>query len=328
MGKRGKKVSNETKLKVLRYVNKDKYSIPYTAEHFNISESEVRKIVRDDKRRRLEEEQKQHVTSLLIEDVTNHWKELRTLVKRMRDELSLPSSWDSFVEDFGGSGMHSQYSHDKLRIVFIWEVKEDDRVRVRLLCPVESDDRVEHLFKGLQDHLANSESSGILQTLEDRRTKGGEYLTLCHNLFLEVKNDIKEKRGVEIALSTDEEGFGITQQFVLTICVDAVNRASGFPLVSDFKYKHEPLPNGTYVLRFGANAIAVASSEIQLSSYEVMHKELRTKYSQSESSRSIAELCKEITELDMGISSELQKFSLTVPLPGYCELCKKALGLE
>lgn len=262
------------------------------------------------------------------EELVKHRQDLKRLAERLRSQLRLPSSWYSFVEDFGESGTHSQYSHDKLKVVFLWEVKEENGVRVRLLCPVEQDSEVRHLFKSLSDHLANSEFSGILQTLDERRVKGGQYLTLCNKLFLAVKNKTRQMTGVEVPSSIDGEGFGVTKAFLLTICVDAVNRASGFPLASDLKYKRELLPSNIYVLRFGANAIALAPSKDELNGYQEMHKELRTKYGQSSLSKNIAKLSTNITELETHISSELERFSLTVPVPGYCDLCKKALGLD
>jgi len=260
-------------------------------------------------------------------ELDQHWQDLKRLSQRLRTELHLPLVEHSFIEDFGEAGSHEKYSSEGHEVLFLWEMMADNGV-IRLLGSVEQEVEVRHLFSSLREHLANSEFSDVLQSLDNRRVKGGEYLSLCNKLYLTVAKEITKRTGTEVPSSIDGEGFGVTKQFVLTICVDAVNRASGLPQALNFEYTHELLCKDIYGLRFGASSITLAPSANELGIYEEMHKELRAEYGEVELSKGIAKLSGKVRNLEVIMSSELQRFSLIVPLPGYCELCKKAIGLQ
>lgn len=257
------------------------------------------------------------------QEFEKHANYVRDLARSWAYQHRLPNISSLFIEDLGGSGRHSKgIFDDQGESKLAWGVSHDGR-EVRLLCPIEVDSEVEAIFRELQDHLANSEFSGTLQILERRRVSGGEILALCNKLYHLVVQEIHEKIGGTLRYRADRKDYGIEEHaFTLSICVDEVNRASGFNLYSNLKYDRMKLDDKAYVLLFGSYPIALESSEQELNKYEEAHRETRTKHPGHDIAKRIYRLTKELDELDNKVFEELDSITRVIVLPGYCNTCK------
>jgi len=265
-------------------------------------------------------------------ELERHWGDLRKVAERLRDELQPPSTWDSFIQDFGVPGMHWRPVKTGSGFSYGWQVMENGKT-IKLLCPVEGDGELEPPLESLTSHLKNSNFAMLVELLEQRRLMGGNYLFRCNSLIQRVYTDIKtitEREDASFPYERNDPGF--TQWFPLTICVIAIETARGNANFWKLKYSKDPITDSPYQwLKYGDYGIIMTLKREQLDPYEKLHKELIDRYTEgrnSRTARSIAEVINKLNNLEKRITARLKTFCYTVPLPGHCELCSKALGLE
>lgn len=133
-----------------------------------------------------------------------------------------------------------------------------------------------------------------------------------------MRGEVEEMKRAEVPRGYKAEP-GITTWFPLTVCMEAVEKASSFEAL---EYVHEAVQDGLYGLRFASYMIAAASSEDKRDRYEEMHRKLKDRHARSPEAREIVKFYEELREFEQHISSEPQKFSLTVYLPGHCDFCQ------
>jgi len=238
-----------------------------------------------------------------------HAKQVQGLAQRLRAELRLPSTWEVFSVPVRGQ----HHSTDNLS----WNVLEDGAA-IELSWNIEGDTEVEHLLRSLLSHLATSGFASVPDEIEEWKQRLAHYLAECYRLLARVRCDVEEMTGAEVPQRYKVEP-GITVWFPLTICVEAVEKASSFEAL---EYVHDAAQGGLYGLWFASCMIAAASSEEDRDGYEKIHRKLRDRHACSPEGRDIAKFYEELQDVERRISSQLQKFSLTVHLPGHCDLCR------
>jgi len=190
MPKRGKKVTEQKKAKVLNLLGQH-YSVDYVARNQNISQREVRKIRRDELQK---EEQKQ----------------LEELKAPLKAQLTVPAPETVLIDNFGDPGPHSiLLTQDIFRVtwentgydtsVFKVVAREkrltavEDEINVvvspdgtlELFCPVEKDEVFAKLL------------SSLSQTAQDHFTlwkqRGGEYLARCTDVRWQIHTEANDR---------------------------------------------------------------------------------------------------------------------------------------
>jgi len=79
------------------------------------------------------------------------------------------------------------------------------------------------------------------------------------------------------------------------------------------------------VLKAGDFYIAILPNS-QLVKFEQVHEVLSEEYSKHNIAEKFLDLLEEIKKLENKISSEFERFSRLIPLPGQCEVCEKAVA--
>lgn len=271
------------------------------------------------------------------DELKTHCESIRGLVQRLRNELQFPSSWDSFINDFSGPGVHWQSKEVGSGFLYGWEVADKKGEAPKLIYPLEADEAGKQLYESLISHLKTSNFSHTAESLEKIKTMGGEYLLRCHNLMVRVETDIRGTKVGKNATFPFERGDpGFTRWFPLIICVGAIETARGNPpfvnLSHKEAYREEPIPQFLHKwLRYGDYGIVMVTKEEQTDDYKELHKDLMDRYSEgskSRTARAIAEVVIKSRDLEKHIATKLEKFSHTVPFPGYCELCREAIRMK
>lgn len=188
MGKRGKKVTEEKKAKVLDMLD-EHYSVDYIAKRQDISKSEVRKIRRDAPRK---EEQRQ----------------LKEAQVRFKAQLAVPAPEAILIDNFGNPGPHSiPLKQDIFRVS--WEntgydtamlevIKEswgaaEGKVNVvvspngtmELFCPVEE----ETIFQKLLSSL----SEAAQEQFTVWKQRAGDYLAKCTDIRWRIHTEANDR---------------------------------------------------------------------------------------------------------------------------------------
>ncbi len=212
MPKRGKKVSDPKKAKVLQLLD-EHYSVDYVARNQDISPSEVKKIRRDALRK---EEQKQ----------------LEELTALFKAQLAVPAPEIILIDDFGDPGPHNiPLKQDVFRVS--WEnrgydssvfkvTKEkgltaaEDQVNVvvspdgalGLFCPVEKD--------ALFPKLLSSLSQGAQEQFTVWKQRGGDYLAMCTDIRWQIHTDANDRVFQLVFYEIGREAFTEVGQPFLT----------------------------------------------------------------------------------------------------------------
>jgi len=133
-----------------------------------------------------------------------------------------------------------------------------------------------------------------------------------------VKDEVEGSYDVSIPMH-DQQQPGFTPWFLVTICGDAIERASGVSYITDSWYKYEGLD-----LRCGAFLICKCMSNKDLDVYRNAHVALMAKWAASQLAKEIAKQRSCLYQLQDKIRRQLQKFIDMEHLPGHCELCSQS----
>lgn len=188
-----------------------------------------------------------------------------------------------------------------------------------VFLPLEVDSQLEPLYRGLLEHLSTSGFSPVAEGIRQWKERCGLYLAGCYDLLARVRGEAAKKAGREAPRAYEVQP-GITVWFALTVCVEVIDRPSS---VEEPEYERQAVMGGLHGLHFRGSTVAIAPSEGELDRYEEMHWELRNELNWSGEAAAIVELRSELERLRDNILGELQMFCYTVPLSGYCELCKQ-----
>ena len=241
---------------------------------------------------------------------TAHERAMREMARRLGEQLTLPPSHDIF-----SVSRDNQYWFPQR---LSWALGDDGKARLSLRLEQDEDTRI--LYLSLMEHLSASGFELVAPTIAQWKKRAADYLTACYAFVSHVTQEVEAVLGIEVALDTDD-GPGVLPAFPLTVCFDAVDRATGTALSSGFEYRLERPAKAVTVLRFGAYTIAIARSRGEADRLQREHVDLRDKHAASRSAAALAAAAKEASGMENQVRDALRRFSLSTPLAGYCALC-------
>lgn len=219
-----------------------------------------------------------------------HEQTMRELVLSLKSELFLPNILEIVLSPCLNA------------IVLSLDLEEDD------------------LSQGLRSHLKSGGFSAVLDDIEEWKAGAGKYLAKCHDLFRKVKGEIPASETI-ISLDGEPRPGIIIDEFCGTLCWDVVAMATGSPTLLGYKTEPHYLRPDLWVLRYGARGIYIGLETREIENYRTMHENLTIKYASDPVTIEVANLRKQLSEIDFIISRQLQKFSHMKQVPGLCELC-------
>jgi excisionase family DNA binding protein len=262
----------------------------------------------------------------LVKPLDEHQQDIVLLVRRLWNELNMPPTRYSFIENLGDPGIHVFRPRKNAQQLYVWQVM-DDGFTIRLPCALEADKEIEGLYNGLLSHFTTSEFADIVESYEIRCKKAGEYLRLCRELLLDWKANLEREVGETISQVVDPEAHDYDSLVLgLGILGVAVDTARGLPNGEMPEYRESEVVDSPFgFIHQGGITFCQAISKDEQTKLREGNERLREKYAHCELSRQIARLSLELERLESDIRNRLQEFATTVCLPGYCDLCPPTL---
>jgi|GEM_PF-5151702 len=209
----------------------------------------------------------------------------------------------------------------------------------------EFDHKEADLFQELTAHIQNSEFSSVWTAMEQRIQIRGEILGQWYDLLKIIVNDVSDGNkltetlcinGETLMRSQKNKVFPVTlidlrrmYQFDEIVCINAIGLARGFQHMRDLIYTRQPSPKG-YELKSGKYTIAILRGPVRMKFveyWEKLNREMSVRYSKHVIAHRIGKMISDLETLEHSLNNELEKFIRVIPLPGYCNVCKKAQGL-
>ena len=233
---------------------------------------------------------------------TPHKQKMRDLAGKMASAIALPAVFDIFrVELKPGSIFLGRGGLS----VNISETGQ----------PTVGPEFAGHLYKGLCSHLDTGGFSEVLGRIDSWKEAMASNLLACHKLLTMVRGEVEKYYQIAIPVEGQEQS-GFTSWFLITICGDAIEQASGVTYIIDSWYKYEESD-----LRCGGSSIYKGLPDENLDVYRNNHIALRAKYAAYERVKKIAEQRVKMYQIQDEIRQQLQKFIDMEHVPGQCELC-------
>jgi len=221
---------------------------------------------------------------------THHKQKMRELAGDLRREVGLPPDLEVFL-------------------------------KLKFSAVALSIDREEnHLNQGLRSHLKSGGFSEVLEQIQDWKTYANKYLTKCHDLFENIKSKIPDNEPIADPDREPNPGL-ILDPFCGTGGAEIVGRVTGFTTHLVYTTVRHYLDPDLWVLKYGAYGIYLAPSREELEKHQKMHEDLIVEYASDPVTADYTTLKKNLSEIDIQISRQLQKFIDLERVPGYCELC-------
>ena len=268
----------------------------------------------------------QSKTSKYYEE-TPHMRKMRELTRILAGRISIPSVWDKeLLRD-----IPLDFKPGKYNLSFgLTEINKDKHIKVKY-HDISSGIAEPHLIKGVFSHISTSGlprfreligDKGKIDILRDEASSYSENLLK----FLKLILDSFVGTGTTVLFSNDQTP-GLKEHFIITVWIDAIQKAGGHTWIDDMWYKPpEVIPDTELLqLRCGAYIIGIAATESVLKTYEKLHKDLRGKYAKDPSARDISIQSERMSKLIQDIRQRLLEFSDFECLPGNCELCDSKL---
>lgn len=234
-------------------------------------------------------------------------EQVRDLAEGLRSGITLPWIKDSFISNL----QPGQHFLGRER----FPINITKKGKIQLVFSISDRGEMDLLTQALRTHLETGGFADLLSRVSVWGDGIAENLYYCHELLNEVRRDIEETYGVSIPIDVDDKpGFNI--DFPITICADAVDKASGFKHFSSYAYGYDELK-----LRFGGFIIYNGSPNEELKHLEDVHRNLRSQCTTLQQTEAIAKRRVELDREAIAINRQLQKFIAFDNLPGYCELC-------
>jgi site-specific recombinase XerD len=238
---------------------------------------------------------------------TPHRQQMRQLAKELINELSLPWIKDSFAVEF----QPDQLELGKERFPFGKVTKG----QIQPGLSIWGGEVTGFLHQALRNHL---ETAGLASELSDMLSwyEGvTDNLKKCHELLKVIRKEVEDTYHTSIPIK--DYGYpGFTMDFSILVGADAVQQASGSAHYHDFPYGYV----GSN-LKFGGFIIYIGTSGEDLKPFEEFHKNLRAKCARWKQTKTIAKQRRDLNNMAIAISQQLEKFSALEHLPGHCELC-------
>ncbi|MBI4187927.1 MAG: helix-turn-helix domain-containing protein [Chloroflexi bacterium] len=251
---------------------------------------------------------------------TPHKKKMRELAKTLAEGINLPSLegndlWKDLPLDF----QPGKYSLP----IGVVEIAENGHMKVSYY-DIGVGNAQPHLVKGLFSHLSTSglskfaELAGAKSKLDDWVGAVGQYSEALMTFLKLIADEVKGYRA-KVSFNDDLKP-GLTKWFIATAWYDAIQKASGYPLI-DYK-PQESIPGRNLLkLSRGVYPIGIHKSDKTLETYEDWHKKLRLKYVNDPLVQDIDAKSKTLNYIAQDIRQRLQEFSDMQHLLGHCELC-------
>ena len=167
----------------------------------------------------------------------------------------------------------------------------------------------------LGEHLLTGGFSRVPPAINQWTRDIAECNRSCSELLLVVKRRLE--KACEAVIPAQYSGQpGLTLDFAITACADAVAEAGGSPHFRDFPYRSENAG-----LRFGAFLVYHGPPGQDLAPYETIHRKLRVTCRKWKRTKEVAEQRGRLEKQAASITQQLGKFAAMEYVPGRCELC-------
>lgn len=241
---------------------------------------------------------------------TVHERALRQMAQRLENQVALPPASHVFTV----SRDNEYWYPDQIS----WKLSEAGRIQ--LFLRLEHDDDTRMVYRSLMEHLSAPGFTELPAMIAQWKKRAADYLAECYGLVSEVTAAVEAVLGIAVAPAYAVRP-GVFPSFPLSICYDAVERASGPTATSQLRYATERPGEALFQLRFGADAVAIATSDDELDRLQREHIDLRERYAASPRAQAVAAVALEAGDLEARIRDDLRRFRLSTPLPGHCMLC-------
>jgi site-specific recombinase XerD len=238
---------------------------------------------------------------------TPHKQQMRQLAEELIKELRLPWIKDSFVVEL----KPGQLFLGKER--FPISITEKGNIRLGLSIVGERDIGLFH--NALLTHLKTAGLATVMSDILTWSEGVANSLKTCHELLERVRGEVEDVYHTSIPVK-DDGNPGLTMDFPILICADAVEQTAGFTHFNDFPYRIEGLN-----LKFGGFAIYNGVQNEDLKSFEDTHRRLRAECPKWKQTKAVAKCRLGLDDMATAIIQQLQKFIAMERLPGQCELC-------